>query len=90
MPGPGDRGGRGKPRDTRGTLRRILRYLDQYRWIVFFLLICAFLSNIGNLLGPPLRGRPSVRRKRDRGRWIFKKFLPTHCGCCARIWEATY
>ena len=56
MPGRGDRGGRGKPRDARGTLRRILKYLAQYRWAVLLLLVCAFLSNIGSLLGPSFAG----------------------------------
>ncbi len=57
MPGRGDRGGRGKPRDAKGTLRRILRYLAQYRGVVFALLLCAFASNIGNLLGPSFAGK---------------------------------
>ena len=56
MPGRGDRGGRGKPKDTRGALRRILRYLATYKWVVFLLLVCAFVSNIGSLLGPSFAG----------------------------------
>ncbi len=56
MPGPSDRGGQGRPRDTRGALLRILSYLAEYRWIVLLLLICAFASNIGNLLGPSFAG----------------------------------
>ncbi len=57
MPGPGDRGGQGRPRDARGTLRRILQYLARYRLAVLVLLLCAFASNIGNLLGPTFAGR---------------------------------
>ena len=56
MPGPGDRGGRAKPRDAKGALRRILRYLMKYRWWVLLFLVCTFLSNIGNLLGPQFAG----------------------------------
>ena len=57
MPGPGDRGGKkSKPRDAKGTLIRILRYLAQYFWVVLVLLLCAFASNIGNLLGPYFAG----------------------------------
>ena len=57
MPGPGDRGGKkSRPRDAKGTLIRILRYLAQYFWVVLFLLLCAFASNIGNLLGPYFAG----------------------------------
>ena len=57
MPGPNDRGGRAKPRDAKGTLLRILKYLAHYRWAVLFLLLCAFASNIGNLLGPTFAGK---------------------------------
>ena len=55
MPGPGDRGGKKeRPRDARGTLRRIAGYLTAYRWPVLAFLLCSFLSNAGNLLGPPV------------------------------------
>ncbi len=57
MPGRGDRGGREKPKDARVTMRRILKYLARYRLAVLFLLICAFASNIGNLLGPSFAGK---------------------------------
>ncbi len=57
MPGPGDRGGKKeRPKDTKGTLRRILSYLKEYRWAVIGLTACAFLSNFGNLLGPGFAG----------------------------------
>ena len=58
MPGPGDRGGKKeKPKNIRGTLIRIIRYLMEYRWIVLLLLICSFFSNIGNLMGPRYAGK---------------------------------
>ena len=58
MPGPGDRGGKKeKPKDAKGTLRRILRYLMTYRWLVLLFLAFAFLSNLGNLLGPRFAGK---------------------------------
>ena len=58
MPGPGDRGGvKRKPKDARGALRRILRYLMQYRWITLLMLLCTLLSNLGNLLGPNFAGK---------------------------------
>ena len=58
MPGRGDRGGKKeRPKDTRGTLIRIIRYLMEYKWIVLSLLICSFFSNIGNLLGPRYAGK---------------------------------
>lgn len=58
MPGPGDRGGKKeRPRDARGTLRRILRYLTAYRWWMVLLLVCTLASNVGNLLGPRFAGK---------------------------------
>ena len=58
MPGPGDRGGKKeRPKDTRGALRRILSYLMEYRWLVLLFLVFAFLSNIGNLMGPRFAGK---------------------------------
>ena len=57
MPGPGDRGGRAKPRDAKGALRRILQYLMEYRWWVLLFLLLTLLSNIGNLLGPRFAGK---------------------------------
>lgn len=57
MPGKGDRGGKKeRPKDTKGALRRILRYLMGFRWVILTMLLCAFASNIGNLLGPLFAG----------------------------------
>ena len=58
MPGPGDRGGKKeRPKDTKGTLLRIIRYLMDYRWLVLLFLLFAFLSNVGNLMGPRFAGK---------------------------------
>ena len=58
MPGPGDRGGeKRKPKDAKGALRRIIKYLMDYVWVVVLLLILAFASNVGNLLGPSYAGK---------------------------------
>ena len=58
MPGRGDRGGKKeRPKDTRGTMRRILQYLLEYKWAVLLLLVCSLLSNLGNLLGPRYAGK---------------------------------
>ena len=58
MPGRGDRGGKKeRPKDARGTLIRIIKYLLEYKWIVLLLLICSFFSNIGNLMGPRFAGK---------------------------------
>ena len=58
MPGRGDRGGKKeKPRDARKTLKRIIRYLMQYKWLVLIFLCFALLGNLGNLLGPRFAGQ---------------------------------
>ena len=58
MPGPGDRGGvKRKPKDAKGALRRIIKYLMEYRGYVLLMLVCAFASNIGNLMGPNFAGK---------------------------------
>lgn len=57
MPGKGDRGGeKRKPRDAKRTLVRIIKYMAVYKWVVVALVLLAFLSNVGNLLGPQLAG----------------------------------
>ncbi len=58
MPGPGDRGkAKEKPKHARRTLRRLLKHLMEYAWVVLVMLLCAFASNIGNLLGPDFAGK---------------------------------
>ncbi len=58
MPGRGDRGTpRQKPKDARKTLLRILKYLGKHRITVTLLVLLAFLSNLGNLMGPRLAGK---------------------------------
>lgn len=57
MPPRGPRVKAEKPRDARGTLIRTLRYMVNYRYLVLFLLVCTFASNVGNLLGPSFAGK---------------------------------
>ena len=68
MPGPGDRGGKKeKPKNAKKTLRRLIKYMLEYAWMVFFLLICAFASNIGNLLGPNYAGKAITAASAGKG-----------------------
>ena len=74
MPGKGDRGGeKRRPKDTKGTLIRIIKYLAVYKWVVLGLVALAFLSNLGNLAGPKLAGEAigiveeGFNRNRDTG-----------------------
>lgn len=58
MPGKGDRGGvKRKPKNAKRTLLRIIKYLAVYKWFVVAFVLLAFLSNIGNLMGPRLAGK---------------------------------
>ncbi len=68
MPGPGDRGGKKeKPKNALRSLKRLLKYMLEYAWVVFLLLICAFLSNLGNLLGPNFAGNAITAASAGKG-----------------------
>ena len=45
-----------KPKDTRGTLRRMLRYLGPWRYVIAGVAVLSLLSNLLNLWGPSLAG----------------------------------
>ena len=45
-----------KPKDTRGALRRILRYLGPWRWVIAGVAVLSLVSNLLNLWGPSLAG----------------------------------
>ena len=47
---------RRKPKDTKGTFRRLLSYMASYKWIMFIVLTLCVISNILALLGPSLAG----------------------------------
>ena len=43
-----------KPKDTKGTLRRILSYIAEYKLIILLVIILSITSNILALFGPKL------------------------------------
>ena len=45
-----------KPKDTRGALRRILRYLGPWRYVILGVIALSLISNLLNLWGPSLAG----------------------------------
>lgn len=47
---------RRKPKDTKGTFRRLLSYMASYKWIMLVVLALCVTSNILALLGPSLAG----------------------------------
>lgn len=47
---------RKKPKDTKGTLLRLLTYMAEYKWVMIVVLILCIISNVLALLGPSLAG----------------------------------
>ena len=47
---------RKKPKDTKGTLLRLLRYVGAYKWLLAFIVALCFVSNFLALLGPSMAG----------------------------------
>ncbi len=45
-----------KPKDTKGTLTRLLKYLASYKYILFLTIALCFVSNILSLMGPKYAG----------------------------------
>ena len=45
-----------KPKDTRGTLLRMLSYLGPWRYVILGVLVLSLISNLLNLWGPSLAG----------------------------------
>lgn len=45
-----------KPKDTRGTLRRMLAYLAAHKYLLLLVIVLSFVSNVLSLLGPSYAG----------------------------------
>lgn len=64
----GDRGGvKQKPKNAKGALKRTISYLMKYKWIVLIFLICTFISNMGNLMGPGFAGKAIAAASAGKG-----------------------
>jgi len=46
-----------KPKDSMGTLRRLVSYLGQFKYTIFLIVILCLASNVMALLGPSLAGK---------------------------------
>lgn len=46
-----------KPKDSRGTLRRLVRYLGQHKYTIALIVLLCLTSNVMALLGPSLAGK---------------------------------
>ncbi len=59
MMGPPGMGGMGpgdKPKDFKGAVRKLIRYLGKYRWTIIFVWILAIISTVFTILGPKILG----------------------------------
>ncbi|MBE5868321.1 MAG: ABC transporter ATP-binding protein [Lachnospiraceae bacterium] len=61
-----------KPKDTKGTLRRLLTYMAEFKWILLVALILSFVSNVLALLGPSLAGNAINEAAAGKGKVNFE------------------
>ena len=64
---------RKKPKDTKGTLLRMLRYVADFKWILTFVLVLCLVSNILALLGPSYAGDAINEAAAGAGKVNFTK-----------------
>lgn len=62
-----------KPKDTKGTLRRLLSYMGQYKWFLLLILALCFVGNILELLGPGFAGSAINAAAAGEGKVDFEK-----------------
>ena len=62
-----------KPKDTKGTLRRLLTYMAEFKWILLLALVLSFISNVLALLGPSLAGNAINEAAAGAGKVNFDK-----------------
>ena len=61
-----------KPKDTRGALRRLLRYLGPWKYVILCVLALSIASNLLNLWGPSLAGSAIREAAAGRGKVNFE------------------
>ena len=62
-----------KPKDTRGTLRRVIAYLAHYKAVLLLIFALCIISNILALLGPDLAGSAIEEAAAGAGKVDFAK-----------------
>ncbi len=62
-----------KPKDTKGALKRILKYLGRYKLAIAVILMFCFLSNFLALLGPSMAGAAINEAAAGKGLVNFEK-----------------
>lgn len=64
-----------KPKDTKGTVKRLFAYIGRYRYVFIGILILCFISNILSLLGPGYAGSAINEAAAGKGKVDFQKVL---------------
>ena len=77
-----------KPKDTRGTLRRMLKYLGPWRYVIAGVIGLSLVSNLLNLWGPNLAG--SAIREAAAGKGKVNFDAVTHYALLMLLCYAAY
>jgi len=62
-----------KPKDTKGTLKKMLRYVADFKWILALVLVLCLFSNVLALWGPNLAGKAINEAAAGKGKVNFDK-----------------
>ena len=62
-----------KPKDSRGALRRMIRFLGPWRYLILLVGILCLVSNVLSLLGPHLAGAAINEAAAGKGRVDFDR-----------------
>ena len=62
-----------KPKDTKGTLIRLLGYMKEFKWIFLLVVTLSFISNGLSLLGPSLAGHAISEAAAGKGAVNFDR-----------------
>ncbi len=62
-----------KPKDTRGTLVRLLRFLGPFRFVILFIALLSLVSNVLSLWGPNLAGSAITEASAGPGKVNFER-----------------
>lgn len=62
-----------KPKDTKGTLLRMLRYVTDFKWLLVLVMFMCLASNLLALLGPNLAGKAINEAAAGKGNVNFDK-----------------
>jgi len=63
---------RHKPKDTKGTFLRLIRYVAQYKWILALVIVLCLTSNVLALFGPSLAGKAINEAAAGKGKVNFE------------------